>query len=262
MNVTIGQYYPVKSLIHNIDPRVKLIGIIDFICLLFFIDKHVPYIFATLIMYIIIKLSNVPFKLLLRGLRGILFIIIFTFILNLLFTSGSTLLIHFGFIKIYLEGVLFAFIMSYRLVLIIMMSSILTLTTPPIKLTDAIEKMLNPFKKIKLPAHEIAMIMTIALRFIPVLVEEMQLIMKAQKARGANFDEGNIITRVRNLIPILIPLFISAFRRADDLAMAMESRCYRGDNNRTRMKELKLNKFDVYTIAVIVLVTIIFVLIG
>lgn len=261
-SITIGQYYPIKSKIHEIDSRIKLMSIIIFIIMLFIADNFYGYVFASILIFSIIKLSRVPIRMLIRGLRSLLFILCFTAILNILFTKGNYLIFSFYFIEIYLEGLIFAFEMAYRLILIVFASSILTLTTPPISLADGIEKLLAPFKIIKMPAHEIAMIMTIALRFIPILMEELNKIMKAQIARGANFDEGNIIKKIKNLIPILVPLFISAFRRADDLAMAMEARCYRGDINRTRMKELKLVRVDYYAIFVMFVSVIIFIFLG
>lgn len=261
-NITIGQYYPIKSIIHEIDPRVKLVGIIAFIVMLFVANNFYGYVFASIFIFTVIRLSKVPMRLLIKGLRGLLFILCFTVILNILYTRGEVLLFSFSFIHIYLEGIIFAFKMAYRLVLIVFASSILTLTTPPIKLTDGIEKLLNPLKVIKVPAHEIAMIMTIALRFIPILIEELNKIMKAQMARGANFDEGKLVQKVKSLIPILVPLFVSAFRRADDLAMAMEARCYRGDMNRTRMKELKFQRLDYIAISILVAMSIIFLILG
>lgn len=261
-NITIGQYYPIKSIIHKIDPRIKLVGIIIFIAMLLVVDNFYGYIFASFFILTIIKLSRVPIIMLFRGLKSIFYILIFTFVLNVFFTKGDVLLFSFYFMEIYLEGIFFAFRMSYRLMLIVFASSILTLTTPPISLTDGIEKLLSPLKAIKIPAHEIAMIMTIALRFIPILMEELDKIMKAQMARGANFDDGNLIKKIKSLIPVLVPLFISAFRRADDLAMAMEARCYRGDINRTRMKELKFKKLDFYAILTYLIMICGFVFIG
>ena len=243
-NITIGQYYPAESSVHRLDPRLKLVSVLAFIILLFFINNFWGYLFTAVCIFIVIKISRVPPLFLLRGLRGILFILLFTAALNIFFTPGETVLFQFHAFGITLEGLTLAGKMAVRLCLLIIGSSLLTLTTSPIELTDAIEYLLKPLKRIGVPAHEIAMMMTIALRFIPTLMEEMEKIMKAQSARGADFDTGGIIKRARSLIPLLAPLFISSFRRADELAMAMEARCYRGDVNRTRMKVLKLTRID------------------
>ena len=244
MNITIGQYYPSKSPIHALDPRVKLLATLIYIAMLFVINSAWGYLFVFLCLWLAVRASTVPWKMLLRGLRAIIFIILFTVSLNILFTPGEHLLWSFWTFHVSQEGLVLAAKMAVRLVLLITGSSVLTLTTTPIELTDAIEFALKPFKRIGVPAHEIAMMMTIALRFIPTLLEEMDKIMKAQMARGADFDTGGIIKKAKSLIPLLVPLFISAFRRADELAMAMESRCYRGDVGRTRMKEMKLIPAD------------------
>lgn len=249
--ITIGQYYPVHSYIHSLDPRVKLLGSFIYITMIFFADNAFSYLFSACCLFIVIYMSRVPLKLLLRGLRNIMFILLFTITLNVFFTTTGTLVFEFYFIKIYLEGLIIAGKMAVRLMLLIISSSILTLTTTPLALTDAIEFYLKPFAKIGLPAQEIAMMMTIALRFIPTLMEEMDKIMKAQKARGADFETGNVIKRVKALIPILVPLFVSSFRRAEDLAMAMEARCYRTDIKRTKMKELRLVRIDYTALACI-----------
>jgi len=242
-NLTIGQHYPVDSPVHELDPRVKIIQTFIFIISLFLIDSFLPYLFVAVFLFIAISASKVPVRFVLRGLRPILMIIAFTFIINLLMTPGR-IIFEAGFIKITEEGLKQAGFMAIRLTLLIMGTSLLTLTTSPIILTDGIESLLNPFKRFGLPAHELAMMMTIALRFIPTLMEETEKIMKAQKSRGADFESGNIINRAKNLVPLLVPLFISAFRRADELAMAMEARCYRGGENRTRMRQLKINRGD------------------
>jgi energy-coupling factor transport system permease protein len=243
-NITIGQYYPVDSPVHALDPRLKLIAALVFITSLFVVSGAWGYIFACSCLGVAIAVSRVPLKFILKGLRAILFIMLFTVILHIFFTQGETTLFEFRFIRITKEGLFLALLMASRLVLLIMGSSVLTLTTSPIELADALEHLLKPFKRIGLPAHEIAMMMTIALRFIPTLVEEMDKIMKAQTARGADFDTGGLIRKAKSLIPLLVPLFISSFRRADDLAMAMEARCYRGDVNRTRMNQLRLTSLD------------------
>jgi len=242
-NLTIGQHYPVESPVHNLDPRVKIIMTFVFILSLFLIKSFYAYLFVVAFLAIAILVSKVPVKFVLKGLKPIFLIITITFIINLLMTPGK-LIFQLGFIKITEEGLQQAGFMAIRLTLLIMGTSLLTLTTSPIILTDGIESLLKPFKRFGVPAHELAMMMTIALRFIPTLMEETEKIMKAQKSRGADFESGNIINRAKNLVPLLVPLFISAFRRADELAMAMEARCYRGGDNRTRMRELKIHKGD------------------
>lgn len=258
-DITIGQYYPANSYIHKLDPRMKLLGTLLFIISLFIANNIWGYAVALVYLSLVIILSKVPLKFMLKGLKAIFIIIILTVVLNLFFTKGENLLYKLGSIEIYEEGLYFAAMMAIRLIFLIIGSSILTLTTSPIQLTDGIEYSLNPLKRIKVPAHEIAMMMTIALRFIPILLEETDKIMKAQMARGADFESGGIVKRAKSLIPLLVPLFISAFRRADDLALAMEARCYRGGEGRTRMKQLKYSKYDL--VAIIVLVVYITVLI-
>lgn len=252
-NITIGQFYPVKSKIHNLDPRIKLISVIVFVVMLFVSNSYLSYIFAFISLGIVCKMSNVPFKVLARSLKTIMFLIIFTFILNSCFSGLGTPFFEFGIIRVSKESLIMASKISLRLIIIILASSLLTFTTSAIKLTDGLEYLFKPLKIFKFPAHDVAMMMTIALRFIPTLIEELDKIMKAQKARGANFDTGSIISRSKNLIPVLVPLFVSSFRRADDLAMAMESRCYRGDIGRTRMNKLKLSKNDyIYIFSLII----------
>lgn len=259
-NLTIGQHYPVDSPVHELDPRVKIIMVFVFIVSLFLIDNFATYLLVALFLAVAIALSKVPIKFVIRGLKPILMIIMITFIINMLMTPGK-IIFQLGFIKITEEGLRQAGFMAIRLTLLIMGTSLLTLTTSPIILTDGIEALLSPFKRFGLPAHELAMMMTIALRFIPTLMEETEKIMKAQKSRGADFESGNIMSRAKNLVPLLVPLFISAFRRADELAMAMEARCYRGGENRTRMRQLKIAKgdyvasgiFAVYFAAIIIL---------
>jgi len=259
-NLTIGQHYPVESPVHNLDPRLKIIITFIFIVSLFLIDSFATYLIVVAFLAVAIRISKVPIKFVIKGLRPILMIIAITFIINMLMTPGKVL-VTIGFIKITEEGLRQAGFMAIRLALLIMGTSLLTLTTSPIILTDGIESLLNPFKRFGLPAHELAMMMTIALRFIPTLMEETEKIMKAQKSRGADFESGNIVSRAKNLVPLLVPLFISAFRRADELAMAMEARCYRGGENRTRMRQLKISKgdyaaagvFAVYFAAIIVI---------
>lgn len=242
-NITIGQYFPGKTVIHKLDPRIKILITLLFIISLFFIDSFTPYLFVVAFILASVVLSKVPLKYILKGLKPLLIIILITFFINAILTPGE-ILYRIGPVKITIEGLRQATFMALRLIFLIVGTSLLTLTTSPISLTDGIEKLLNPFRKIGLPAHELAMMMTIALRFIPTLLEETDKIMKAQMARGADFESGNIMNRAKSLVPLLVPLFISAFRRADELAMAMEARCYRGGDNRTRMKELFLETRD------------------
>lgn len=246
-DITIGQYYSVPSIIHKMDPRFKIIASMLYLVSLFLINQIVAYTAVIVFIGIVVKLSKVPVNFIMKGLKPVFMLIIFAFVINVFLTTGTgDPLVHAGFIKIYPEGVERAFFMAIRLILLIIGTSLLTLTTSPIELTDGIEYLLSPFKKIGMPAHELAMMMTIALRFIPTLLEETDKIMKAQMARGADFESGNLMNRAKALIPLLVPLFISAFRRADELAMAMEARCYRGGEGRTRMKVLKYSSLDVY----------------
>jgi len=253
--ITIGQYYPADSILHNIDARIKLIGVFSHITALLLANNFIGYGIAAMYVALIIKLSNVPPRLMVRGLRAILFMLTFALLINLLLAQGDNILFRFGFIRITEEGLILGAQMVSRLILLIIGTSMLTLTTSPIRLTDGIEALLRPLKIIKIPAHDIAMMMTIALRFIPTLADEMAKIMRAQKARGANFDTGGIKSRARNLLPILVPLFVSAFKRADELATAMEARCYRGDTNRTKLKEMKMTPKDWIALGVIIITT-------
>ncbi len=242
--ISIGQYYPVDSKIHRLDPRSKLLWILIFVIILFNIKEVSSYIIAIVSLGMIVKTSKVPFLLILKSLKHILFIMIFTAGLNIFLTDGTTVLFEYKFIQITKEGLQFASLIIVRLIALVISSSLLTLTTKPMELTIAIEKLLKPLKIIGIPSHDIAMIMTIALSFIPTLIDEMEKIMKAQISRGSDFETGTLIERVKSLLPILVPLFVSSFRRADDLAMAMESRCYRGDINRSKMKDIKFKKED------------------
>ena len=235
-DITIGQYYPANSVIHKLDSRIKLIATFVFMVSLFIINKFWPYAIVLLSLVSVIKLSSIPMKYILKGIKPLRWIILFTFVINVFFLPGDVIW-SFGFLTITSQGIEQAIFMALRLVLLVLGTSILTLTTSPIELTDGIERLLNPFKKIGLPVHELAMMMTIALRFIPTLLDETDKIMKAQMSRGADFESKNLISRAKNLVPLLVPLFVSAFRRADELAMAMEARCYRGGYNRTKMKE-------------------------
>ena len=243
-NITMGQYYPVDSKVHRLDPRVKLILTIVFIVAVFMAKTFAGYAILLLFVYGVARLANVPFKMLLRGLKPLRLILILTFLLNLFFTSGETVWVEFWIIRITKEGFLQAFFYALRLAFLVVGTSLLTLTTSPVALSDAIEILLSPLKKIHFPAHELAMMMTIALRFIPTLLEETDKIMKAQIARGADFESGNLIKRAKAMVPLLVPLFVSAFRRAGELAMAMESRCYHGGEGRTRLRVLRLTRND------------------
>lgn len=242
-DITLGQYYPGNTWVHKLDPRVKIICTFVYIISLFIIKDFLGFVIAMVALGLTIGVSRVPLKFILKGLKPIFLIIVFTFTINMVMTKGTPLL-EIGVITITEEGLYNAVFMGTRLILLIIGSSLLTLTTKPINLTDGIEKLLSPWKKIGLPAHELAMMMTIALRFIPTLLEETDKIMKAQMARGADFESGNIVNRAKSLIPLLVPLFISAFRIAQDLAMAMEARCYRGGDDRTRMNAMNLSGRD------------------
>ncbi|MBQ7703768.1 MAG: energy-coupling factor transporter transmembrane protein EcfT [Firmicutes bacterium] len=243
-DITLGQYYPAESPIHRLDPRVKITATLLFIIELFIVDNFIGFAVCAAVLGIIIAVSGVPLKFILRGMKPILFILFFTFALNIFMVRGEVIW-EWGFLHITKEGIRIAVFMAVRLVLLIIGSSMLTLTTKPLSLTDGMERMLSPFAKLGFPAHEIAMMMTIALRFIPTLLEETDKIMKAQQARGADFESGNLIKRAKALIPVLVPLFVSAFRIAQDLAMAMEARCYRGGAGRTRLHEMKLKTGDI-----------------
>lgn len=242
-DITIGQYYPADSVIHKLDPRVKLVGTLVYIVSLFLFRSWIGYVLATAALFAVIRVSKVPFKFMVKGLKSIFILLMITVIFNLFLTPGETL-IQIWKLKITREGLVTAIFMVFRLMYLIIGSSVLTLTTTPNNLTDGLEKGMRPLNKIKVPVHEIAMIMSIALRFIPILLEESDKIMKAQMARGADFESGGLIKRAKSLVPLLVPLFISAFRRANDLAMAMEARGYRGGEGRTKMKPLVYKKRD------------------
>ena len=260
-DITLGQYYPADSVLHRLDPRVKLCGTLVYVISLFLFQSFTGYIVATVFLVSMIALSHVPVGFMLRGLKAIFVLLIFTAILNAFLTPGREL-VSFWKITITIEGVRLAAFMVLRLVYLIIGSSLMTLTTTPSNLTDGLEKALGWMKIFRVPVHEIAMMMSIALTFIPVLLEETDRIMKAQQARGADFESGNIVRRVRALVPILVPLFVSAFRRANDLALAMESRCYRGGEGRTKMRPLKYVARDYAAYAVLVLYLVIIVLVG
>ena len=243
-DITLGQYYPVDSPVHRLDPRIKLIATILFIVVVFLAGSFIGYLLLLGFLVLTSRLAHVPFRLLLKGLKPLRIILVLTFLLNLFFTPGDIVLVSFWGIRITQEALLQALFYSLRLAFLVAGTSLLTLTTSPVSLSDGLELLLSPLKKIHFPAHELAMMMTIALRFIPTLLEETDKIMKAQMARGADFDSGNLLARARAMVPLLVPLFVSAFRRAGDLAMAMESRCYHGGEGRTRLRVLKITRND------------------
>lgn len=256
--ITLGQYYPVDSTVHRLDPRTKLFGTMVFIVSLFIADNIGGYIIATVALAAAIKLTKVPVRFIVRGLKAIMILLLISVSFNLFLTSGQVIA-QFWIFKITVEGIHLAFFMALRLIYLVIGSSLMTLTTTPNQLTDGLEKGLGFLKKLKVPVHEVSMMMSIALRFIPILVEETDKIMKAQMARGADFETGNLIQKAKAMVPLLVPLFISAFRRATDLAMAMEARCYRGGEGRTKMKPLKYRPadHDAYMIYALYLVIII-----
>lgn len=261
-DITIGQYYATESPIHKLDPRVKVIGTVVYIISLFCFNKFSGYLIAALFFAMLVRISKVPFRFMVKGLKPILFMLILTATLNVFWTPGETVLFQAGVVKVTLEGVQKAVYMVLRLVFLIIGSSLMTLTTTPNQLTDAIEKILGPLNKIKVPVHEIAMMMAIALRFIPILVEETDKIMKAQMARGADFESGNIFQKMKSMIPILVPLFMSATRRATELALAMDARCYNGGSGRTKMKPLRYSKADFGAYLILVIYVVVLGIIG
>ncbi|MCR4727622.1 MAG: energy-coupling factor transporter transmembrane protein EcfT [Lachnospiraceae bacterium] len=242
-DITLGQYYPAESVIHRLDPRVKLFGTLVFLVSLFITDNFIGYALALTFLATAIIVSKVPLSFIMRGLKAIIFLLIFSVLINLFMTRGEVV-VSFWKLSITKEGIYVASFMAIRILFLIMGSSIMTLTTTPNNLTDGLEKGLGFLKIFRVPVHEIAMMMSIALRFIPILMEETDKIMKAQMARGADFESKKLTKRVKSLVPLLIPLFVSAFRRANDLATAMEARCYRGGKGRTKMKPLKYKKRD------------------
>ena len=249
-DITLGQYYQTESAVHRLDPRVKLIATIVFIISLFLVDNFWGYLTAGLFLVFSIRLSHVPFKFMVKGMKAILFLLIFTVIFNLFLTPGQPL-VSIWRLTITREGLETAVKMAVRLSFLIIGSSVMTLTTTPNNLTDGMQSLMKPLRRLHVPVHEIPMMMPIALRFIPILLEETDKIMKAQMARGADFDSGNLIQKAKSLVPLLVPLFISAFRRASDLAMAMEARCYRGGEGRTKMKPLIYKRRDAIAFAVL-----------
>ena len=256
-DITIGQYYPAKSILHRLDPRTKLVGTLLYLISLFLFDGFVGYIVATIFLTCIIKLSKVPFSYIVKGLKPIVMLLMITVLFNLFLTRSGDVLFSFWIFTVTSGGLHTAVFMAMRLIYLILGSSLMTFTTTPNELTDGIEKLLGPLRKIHVPVHEIAMMMSIALRFIPILLEETDKIMKAQIARGADFESGNIIQRAKSMIPILVPLFVSAFRRANDLAMAMEARCYNGGEGRTKMKPLHYEQRDYIAYVVVIVYVVI-----
>lgn len=246
-DITIGQYYEGNSFVHQLDPRSKITAIFFFMVGLFMAKTFLTFFCAYTISFAMLLISRVPMKLYLKGLKPLWFIIVFTALMQILFIKDGTMLFEWHFLKITDQGLILAFFMCSRLILLVLVTSILTLTTTPITLTNGIESMLKPFEKIGVPAHELAMMMSIALRFVPTLIDETDKIIKAQSARGADFESGNVMSRAKALLPILVPLFISALKRADELALAMEARCYRGGEGRTKLKALVFAKKDYLT---------------
>ena len=246
-DITLGQYFPGNSFVHRLDPRTKLLFLVVYIIALFTASNWISYGLMLAFLVLVIKISTIPLKSIVRGMKPLVFILIFTGILNIFFTAGETVLVSFWGISITKEGIVRAVFMMVRILMLITGTFLLTYTTSPIALTDGLEALLSPLKKLHMPVHELSMMMCIALRFIPTLIEETDKIMSAQKARGADFETGSLMQRVRALVPILVPLFISAFRRADELATAMECRCYQGGEGRTKMKLLRFHRCDVQT---------------
>lgn len=252
-DITIGQYYPAESRIHRLDPRVKIVCTLFFLISLFIQNSLLGYVVATLFLGTVIHLSKVPLKYIVKGLKPVVILLLFTVVMNLFLTRGGDTLVHFWIFTITESGLRTSVFMAVRLMYLVAGSSIMTFTTTPNSLTDGIEKLLHPLNKVHVPVHEVAMMMSIALRFIPILLEETDKIMKAQIARGADFESGNMLQRAKAMIPILVPLFVSAFRHANDLAMAMEARCYHGGEGRTKMKPLRYVSRDRVAYAIVIL---------
>ncbi len=261
-DITIGQYYPAESLIHSLDPRTKIFLTVLYIVAVFIIKGFWGFLLLGIFTLFLVKLSKIPFKLFFKGLKPLMFIMVFTALLNLFLTYDGKILWEFYFLKITDKGISISAFMVLRILFLVMGSSFLMYTTSPVTMTSGLEYFLTPLKKIGVPAHEISMMMSIALRFIPTLIEETDKIMSAQKSRGANLETGGIVKRAKALIPILVPLFVSAFRRADELAMAMEARCYNGSDNRTKLKELKFKTKDFVSIMIFILVCVLSVILG
>ena len=262
-DITLGQYFPGHTVIHRLDPRTKLIFTVAYIVALFLARQVVSYAILLVLLGVLIAVSKVGIKSILRGMKPILIIVIITGVLNLFYTAGEgEPLVSFWIFNIYVEGIWAAIFMVLRIAMLITCTFLLTYTTSPIQLTDGLERLMKPLKAIRVPVHELAMMMSIALRFIPTLIEETDKIMSAQKARGADFESGNLVQRARALVPLLVPLFISAFRRADELAVAMECRCYHGGEGRTRLRQLRFQSFDWIALVLAVLLIAAVVLLG
>ena len=257
-DITLGQYFPGNSPVHRLDPRAKILFLIVYIVALFSASNWLSYAVVFCFLAATILISRIPFKAILNGMKPLVMILIFTGVLNIFFTTGERLVFKIWIISIYWEGIIRAVFMMLRILMLITGTFLLTYTTSPIALTDGLESLLGPLKKLRLPVHELSMMMCIALRFIPTLIEETDKIMSAQKARGADFESGKLMQRVKALVPILVPLFISAFRRADELATAMECRCYQGGEGRTKMKLLRYKLLDVkaFAVGIVLLVTV------
>lgn len=257
-DITLGQYMPGKSLIHTLDPRTKILLTIVYIAMIFCVTSPVWYVLPILYLLVCVRLSGLTAKQLLKAIKPLRFLLILTFVLNLFFSNGTTVWLEWGWLRVTQEGLLTAIHFSMRLIFLVAGTSVLTLTTSPIALCDGIETLLKPLNRLRFPSHELAMMMTIALRFIPTLIEEADKIMKAQMARGADFESGNLFKRAKAMVPLLVPLFVSAFRRAGDLAMAMEARCYHGGEGRTRLRVLHFERNDLlaslFTVAMLVVV--------
>ena len=261
-DITLGQYFPGNSVIHRLDPRTKLIMLVVYIVALFMATSWVSYALMFVFLAVVIKMSTIPLKSIVRGMKPLVMILVFTGVLNLFFTQEGEVLVDFWMITIYSGGLSRAVLMMLRILMLITCTFLLTYTTSPIALTDGLEALMNPLKKIKVPVHELSMMMCIALRFIPTLIEETDKIMSAQKARGADFENGSLMDRAKALVPILVPLFISAFRRADELATAMECRCYQGGEGRTKMKLLRYHREDFVSFGVGALMVVAVVILG
>lgn len=261
-DITIGQYYPAQSRIHKLDPRVKIVCTLFFLVSLFIQNSFLGYVMATLFLGTVIRLSKVPLKFILKGLKPIMILLIFTVAMNLFLTDGGKILVKVWIFTVTEGGLRTSVFMAVRLMYLVAGSSIMTFTTSPNGLTDGMEKLLHPLNRFHVPVHEVAMMMSIALRFIPILLEETDKIMKAQIARGADFESGNLIQRAKAMVPILVPLFVSAFRRANDLAMAMEARCYHGGEGRTKMKPLRYKGKDMAAYAVMLFYFAMIILLG
>ncbi|MCI8870380.1 MAG: energy-coupling factor transporter transmembrane protein EcfT [Lawsonibacter sp.] len=255
-DITLGQYFPGNSPVHRLDPRTKLIAVMLYIVALFLCSFVVTYALMFAVLCLCIAVSRVPAKSIVRGMKPVVFIVIFTAVLNLFYTPGQQVIFRLWVFQVTMEGVYSAFFMVIRILMLISGTFLLTYTTSPILLTDGLEDLMNPLKKLRVPVHELAMMMSIALRFIPTLIEETDKIMSAQRARGADFESGGLARRAKALVPLLVPLFISAFRRADELAVAMECRCYHGGEGRTRLRQLKYRPADYFTIAAALIITV------